>query len=167
MGKQVYPAIDITTSNSTKTIKTTKTTIDTNNIYIQYSNFYNIVNKFIKQKDPSINTKSITRHYYPFPVGKSGFFGQLEILRSTNQIRLYIGCLNEDQYNILLKNKVAIEKDLGYSLNWDKFIGSKSKKYQYKIGIYEDLELDNYNNTIVENIVDKFLTLRKTFMKYI
>ena len=80
-------------------------------------------------------------------------------------VELYVND-NKEFFDKLFDKKEEIEVELGFDMVWDRLDGKKASRIKYCI---YGLDFDNHENynELMNEIIEKVVTIRKVFKKYI
>ena len=131
--------------------------------------FWEEFNKVLVSRGKPFNIrKANTDHWYDVAVGSSDAHVSINLVNKDRKIvvELYINN-NKQLFDSLRKQKEAIEKDLGFELDWDR-LGEQKKasRIKYSIDGLDFEKQDNYGE-LMNAAIDTAIKMRDVFKKYI
>lgn len=130
--------------------------------------FWNAFNEVIANRNRPFNIrKASTDHWYDISVGTSKAHLSVTLVNKEGYvgIELYI---NDDKelFDFLYNQKEEIENDLLASLEWQRLDNKKASRILLKIDGLNFNDHSNYN-ALMNEVVDKVITMRTAFKKYL
>jgi len=134
----------------------------------EYSSFWNQFNDIVLSRGkPFQIKKDRKRHWYEISIGISGVTMSIGLskLKKRVGVEIYIGN-NKNLYDTLHAQKQEIEKELAFTLDWQRLNNKKACRIVYIINnvLFDDKE--SYPS-LMNEIIDKAILMRQVFQKYI
>ena len=130
--------------------------------------FWEQFNSVVIQRGKPFNLrKPSVDHWYSVAVGSSQCYINIDLVNKEHFIR--VGWWIPDNkmlYDQLLKNKEEIEKDIDFSLSWDRMDNKKGSGIHTYINGLDFDKQDNYPE-LMNDIIDRVLIMRKAFKPFI
>ena len=130
--------------------------------------FWSQLNDALIDKGKPFNVrKATTDHWYDVAMGTSAAHIAINLVNKESYISvdLYI---HDDKkiFDKLLENKINIEKELGFKLDWQRMDNRIASRIKYKIN---GLNFDDHSNydELIEQTIDAAIKMRDVFKKYI
>lgn len=130
--------------------------------------FWERFNQILVSRGKPFNVrKASTDHWYDVALGTSEAHISINLINKDRQIvvELYIND-NKELFDMLLERKEEIEKDLGFSLDWNRLDGKKASRIKHGILGFSFDDHSNYDELMDESI-DIAVKMRDVFKKYI
>jgi hypothetical protein len=130
--------------------------------------FWSQMNEIVSERGKPFNIrKPTTDHWYNIPVGTSEASISITLVGKENiiGIELYISD-NKRLFDMLFEKKEEIEKNAGLIFDWQRLDDKKASRIIYRI---QGLNFDDHSNyeQLMNEIIDKAVTIRDTFKKYL
>jgi len=150
---------------STKSIKPDR---DMNRSQAERLNFWTKFNDVVINKGRPFNTrKASIDHWYDVSIGTSEAHISITLVNKSGHIgvELYIND-NKKIYDELYIEREAIEKQLPFSLDWQRLDDRKASRIITKI---DDLNFDNQSNyfELMDEVISRVIAMRSIFKKYL
>lgn len=130
--------------------------------------FRNELNELIDSRGYPFNKRTPTTNYwYNVAIGSTSCRIGIHLLNNESRIRICIYIPeSKELYDEFLRHKDEIEKELGYSLEWNRMDDSKSSMVSKYIN---GLNFNNHSNykELMNEIIDAVIELRKVFAEYL
>lgn len=133
--------------------------------------FWTEFNEVIESKGKPFNIrKASTDHWYDVSVGTSKAHISITLVNKEGfvGVELYVNGERGEKilFGFLYSHKEEIEKELPFSLDWQRLDNKKASRILTKI---EGLNFDDHSNysVIIDGIIDKVIAMRTTFKKYL
>lgn len=131
--------------------------------------FWSLLNEAVQRKGKPFNTrKPSTDNWYDIALGTSDALLRITLVNKEKIVRLavYTSDNQKKLFDKLLLNKADIEKELLMCLDWDRLDNKKASRIKYDI---KGLDFDDHSNypELMDEIIDKVVSLRSVFKRYI
>lgn len=124
-------------------------------------------NTIAKRGKPFNSRKASTDHWYDVSIGTGKAYLSITLVHSNGFIGVELH-INEDKelFDALYLQKDIIEKELQFSLDWQRLDNKKASRILSKI---EGLNFDDHSNytELMNAIIDRVVTMRTVFKKWI
>lgn len=141
--------------------KFTKTEKDRLDFWLEFDNFLNERNRPFNIGKASID------HWSDVAMGTTKANIRITLVNRSNKIGVEVNIReNKELFDELFNEKVNIEKELGFSMEWDRLDDKKESRIKHYIEGLDFNKKDNYPE-LMEEIFDKVVIIRKVFKKYI
>ncbi len=130
--------------------------------------FWSMFNDVVTERGKPFNIRKASNdHWYDVAMGTSEAHLSITLVNKENYIgiSLYINN-NKEFFDILYSEKDEIENDLDFHLDWQRLDDKKSSRIIYKIDGLSFDDNSNYN-TLMNEVIDKIMLMRKVFKKYL
>ncbi len=130
--------------------------------------FWNQFNDVLDSRGKPFNKrKATTDHWYNVALGSSQCYLSIDLVNKQHKIRIGLWIPdNKELFDDLFSKKDLIEKDLGFSLDWDRLDDKKASVACTYINGLDFKHKDNYPE-LMNEIIDMTLLFKKTFEKYL
>jgi hypothetical protein len=130
--------------------------------------FWTMFNDVVAEKGKPFNMrKAAIDHWYDISIGTIEGHLSVTLVNKENfvGIELYINN-NKKLFDSLLERKTEIETETGLGFDWQRLDNRKASRIIYKI---QGLNFDDHSNynTLMEDIIEKAIVMRKVFKKYV
>jgi len=131
-------------------------------------NFWTIFNDEIIKRGKPFNThKPSTDHWYTVAIGSSKCYISIDLVNKEHKIRVGLWIPdNKDFYDYLYSKKEEIEKQIDFSVEWDRLDAKKSAAICANIRGLDFNHPENYPE-LMDTTINYVITLRKAFKPYI
>lgn len=151
-----------------KNAKGTNGSNDMNKSQSERLEFWTEFNEVITSRDKPFNIrKASTDHWYDVSVGTSKAHISITLVNKEGfvGVELYING-GKALFDSLYSQKEEIEKELPFSLDWQRLDNKKASRILMKI---EGLNFDDHSNYsfLMNDIIDKVIAMRATFKKHL
>lgn len=130
--------------------------------------FWNRFNEVLISRNKPFNVrKATTDHWYSVALGTSEAHIEVTLVNKTNSIGIEVYIReNKNLFDKLFTVSEEIEKELGFSVDWQRLDNKKASRIIYYI---EGLDFDNHENydELMKEVIDKVIVVRNVFKKYI
>ncbi len=121
----------------------------------------------VERGKPFSLRKASTDHWYDVALGITGAHISITLVNKANMVgvEVYIQD-NKELFDSLYEKKTDIEEQTGMTFSWERLNGKKASRIKYSIS---GLDFDNHSNyhELMVEIIDKVVTMRDVFKKYI
>lgn len=151
-----------------KSTKSIKSDVEMNRSQAERLNFWTKFNEVVNKKGRPFNTrKASIDHWYHVSIGTSGVYISITLVNKGGYIgvELYIGD-NKELFDELYTERDDIERQLPFSLEWQKLDNRKASRIITKI---EGLDFDNQANyyELMDEVISRVIAMRKVFKEYL
>ena len=130
--------------------------------------FWEQFNQIVASRGKPFNIrKATTDHWYDVALGTSEAHIAINLVNKDGNIvvEVYIND-NKDLFDILYKNREDIEKQLGFTLIWDRLNNKKASRIKHTIPGLNFNDHSNYD-ILMNQIIDTAIKMRDVFKKYL
>lgn len=126
--------------------------------------FWNKFNEVLVGRGKPFNVrKATTNHWYNVALGVSGCSVALNLVNKENVVVIEI-YIRDDKglFDRLFADKEAIEKELGFALDWQRMDGKSASRIMYRL---KGLDFDDHSNydQLMNEMIDTALLFTKVF----
>ena len=123
--------------------------------------------RLVERGKPLNMRKPSTNHYYDVAIGSSEIHLAIELINKEN--RILVGAYiyrSKELFDRLMDSRDEIEKELGYSLEWDRMDNKKASRIKHFI---PGLNFDDHANygELIDVSIDVAAKMRDVFRKYV
>ena len=151
-----------------KNTKGSNTNGELNRTQAERLEFWEQFNTVVVEKGkPFSLRKASTDHWYDVALGITGIHISITLVNKSNIIGVEV-YIDDDKalFDSLLEKKDVIEKQTGMAFCWERLDSKKASRIKYSIPGLDFDDHSNYHNLMVE-VIDKVMTMRTVFKKYI
>lgn len=150
-----------------KSTKSITSDIEMNRSQAERLNFWTKFNDVVTKKGKPFNTRKPTiDHWYGVSIGTSEAHINIKLVNKDGYIgvELHISD-NKSLYDELYNEKDEIERQLPFSLDWQRLDNRKSSRITTKI---DGLNFDNQSNYVelMDEVISRVIAMRKVFKEY-
>ena len=130
--------------------------------------FWTKFNEVLEKRGKPFNKrKATTDHWYDVAVGSSDYYLSIHLVNREHRIRVGFWIKNNKElYDLIASNREEIEKNTNLELVWYRL---DEKKSSCVCTYIDGLDFENQSNydKLMNEIIDKIITLRQLFSQYI
>lgn len=151
-----------------KSVKEYSKSQELNEAQINRLEFWTQFNDVIDSRGKPFNKhKASTDHWYTVAVGSSQCYISIDLVNKEHRIRVGLWVTdNKEMFDELYSHKDEIERTIGYELDWDRLDDRKAAVICISIPNLDFKHKENYPE-LMNAVIDKVVSLRDTFVKYI
>lgn len=130
--------------------------------------FWSQLNEALIDKGKPFNVrKATTDHWYDVAMGTSAAHIAITLINKESYIGVELNIHDDkEMFDKLLENKINIENELGFKLDWQRLDNRLASRIKYKINGLNFNDHSNYDE-LIDRTIDAAIKMRDVFKKYI